>query len=185
MYQSDLSRMAAVTRDRDVAFTILFDRLVARADGRASPTAIAEAEQAIVDGSFAGSRKAYRRALARGQANTVVARAAIEDELVGRGGGDAPRRPRPDRGADPRPLRLLPRHARACVPRDARSTVARRPHVRVRARLGRAARALPAPGDRRVAFTTGLGSYTVTPTDEPVVLGRCRSRPPARRSAAR
>ena len=82
MYQSDLSRMAAVTRDRDVAFTILFDRLVARAFGRASPTAIAEAEQAIVDGSFAGSRKAYRRALARGRANTVVARAAIEDELV-------------------------------------------------------------------------------------------------------
>ena len=38
MRQTDLSRMTAVTRDRDVAFTILFDRLVAREDGRASPT---------------------------------------------------------------------------------------------------------------------------------------------------
>jgi hypothetical protein len=172
MYQSDLSRMAAVTRDRDVAFTILFDRLVARAFGRASPTAIAEAEQAIVDGSFAGSRKAYRRALARGRANTVVARAAIEDELV-RARAEAT-----IRGIAP-PTAAQIRDFYAFYP----GTLARAFRVRPAAPWlgGRtsgfalASAAPPAlfrlPATVASPFTTGLGSYTVTPTDEPVVLG--------------
>jgi hypothetical protein len=172
MYQSDLSRMAAVTRDRDVAFTILFDRLVARAFGRASPTAIAEAEQAIVDGSFVGSRKAYRRSLARGHANTVVARAAIEDELV-RARAEAT-----IRGIAP-PTAAQIRDFYAFYP----GTLARAFRVRPAAPWlgGRtsgfalASAAPPAlfrlPATVASPFTTGLGSYTVTPTDEPVVLG--------------
>ncbi len=172
MYQSDLSRMAAVTRDRDVAFAILFDRLVARAGGRASPTAIAEAEQAIVDGSFAGSRKAYRRALARGRANTVVARAAIEDELV------RARAEETLRGV-PAPTEAQIRDFYAFYP----GTLARAFRVTPAAPWlgGRtsgfalASAAPPAlfrlPATVASPFTTGLGSYMVTPTDEPVVLG--------------
>jgi hypothetical protein len=172
MFQTDLSRMAAVTRDRDVAFTILFDRLVARAEGRASPTSIAEAERAIVDGSFAGSRAAYRRALARGRANTVVARAAIEDELV--------------RAQVEATLRGVPGPTEAQV-RDYYTfypaTLARAFRVEPAApwlggrttgfalASGAPAALFRLPSAVASPFTTGLGSYTVTPLDHPIVLG--------------
>jgi hypothetical protein len=171
MFQTDLSRMAAVTRDRDVAFTILFDRLVAHGEGRVSPERIVEAKRAIVDGKFRGSRRAYNRALARGRANPVVARAAIEDELL-----------RADAEAS----------LRVAAPTEAQvrtfydfypDALARRFRVKPAAPWlgGRTsgfalASAAPAAVFRLPAavaspFTTGLGSYTVTPLDAPVPLG--------------
>jgi hypothetical protein len=172
MYQSDLSRMAAVTRDRDVAFTILFDRLVARGGGRASPEAIAEAEQAVIAGSFAGSGKAYRRALARSRANTVVARAALEDELVRAQAESLIRGIRTPTEAEIRDFYAFypGTLARAFRVRPAPPWLGGRTSG-----FALASAAPPAlfrlPASVASAFTTGLGSYTVTPTDEPVVLG--------------
>jgi hypothetical protein len=171
MFQTDLSRMAQVTLDRDVAFTILFDRLVARGDGRASPTSIVEAEQAIVDGRFGGSRAAYRRALARARANPIVARAAIEDELV-RAQVEATLHVRAPTEAEIRdyytfyPATL----ARAFRVEPAAPWLGGRTSgfalaSTTPAALFRLPEAVPSP------FTTGLGSYTVTPLDAPVVLG--------------
>jgi hypothetical protein len=171
MYQTDLSRMAAVTRDRDVAFTILFGRLVARGDGRASPQAIRDAEQAIVDGSFAGSRAAYRRALARGRANTVVAHAAIEDELV-RAQVEASLRVRAPTEAEIRDFYIF---YPGTLVRAFRVTPAA-PWLGGRTSGFALASAAPAalfrlPAAVASPFTTGLGSYVVTPVDAPIVLG--------------
>lgn len=172
MLQTDLSRMAAVTRDRDVAFTVLFDRLVARGGGHASPTSIVEAEQAIVDGRFAASRTAYRRALARGRANPIVARAAIEDELV-RAQVEATLR------GVPAPTEAEIRDFYAFYPgtlaRAFRVTPAA-PWLGGRTSGFALASAAPAalfrlPSAVASPFTTGLGSYSVTPLDAPVVLG--------------
>jgi hypothetical protein len=171
MFQTDLSRMAAVTRDRDVAFTILFDRLVAHGEGRVSPERIVEAKRAIVDGKFRGSRRAYNRALARGHANPVVARAAIEDELL-RADAEASLRV-------PAPTEAQVRTFYDFYP----DALARRFRVKPAAPWlgGRTsgfalASAAPAAVFRLPAavaspFTTGLGSYTVTPLDAPVPLG--------------
>ena len=98
-----------MTHDRDVAFTILFDRLVgSEAGGRFAGNAVRQAAQAIIDGSFGGSRPAFTAALARGGANIYVARAAIADELL-RVQVEAARdrRARLDRAADPGLLRHL------------------------------------------------------------------------------
>jgi hypothetical protein len=80
--QTDLSRMTAITHDRAVAFTILYDRLVERALDTIPADRVTQAIEAIVAGVFAGSRPAYNAALARSGANTVVARAAVADELL-------------------------------------------------------------------------------------------------------
>ena len=169
MRQTDLSRLTAVTHDRGVAFTILFDRLAA--GGLVSVDRVRQAEQAIVDGSFAGSRPAYNAALAKAGANVYVARAAIADEL-------------------------LRAQAEASVPvpapttAQARSFYASYPDVLIRQFkvqpaapwLGNRtsgfalAAAAPAalfrlPSSVDSPFTTGLGSYTVTPLDLPLPLG--------------
>ena len=80
--QTDLSRMTAVTHDRDVAFTVLYDRLVETGLAKISADRVPQAIQAIVDGVFGGSRPAYNAALAKAGANIYVARAAIADELL-------------------------------------------------------------------------------------------------------
>jgi hypothetical protein len=163
--------MAQVTRDRDVAFTILFDRLVARGIERASPERISEAEQAIVDGSFAGSRVAYRRALARARANTVVARAAIEDELVRADAEASLRMPAPT----DQEIRDYYTFYPGTLVREFRVKPAA-PWLGGRTAGFALASAAPAalfrlPSTVASPFTTGLGEYTVQPLDAPVVLG--------------
>ena len=66
----------------DVAFTSIFDRLVETGLAKVSDDRVDQAIQAIVDGVFGGSRPAFNAALARRGANTVVARAAVADELL-------------------------------------------------------------------------------------------------------
>jgi hypothetical protein len=171
MYQTDLSRMAAVTRDRDVAFTILFDRLVAHGEGKVSAVRVREAEQAIVDGSFRGSRAAYNRALARGRANPVVARAAIEDELL-RVQVEASL---PAAAPTEAQIRSFYTFYPEALVREFRVKPAA-PWLGGRTSGFALASASPAAVFRLPAlvaspFTTGLGSYMVTPLDEAVPLG--------------
>jgi hypothetical protein len=171
MYQTDLSRMSAVTRDRDVAFTILIDRLVSRGHRKVSADRVREAEQAIVDGSFRGNRAAYNRALARRNANPVVAREAIVDELQ-RARAEAKLHV-PEPTADQ--IRTFYDNYPDALVRQFRVKPAA-PWLGGRTTGFALATAAPSALFRLRAtvsssFTTGLGSYRVTPRDEPVPLG--------------
>ena len=78
---SQLSSIAHVTRDREIAFTSLFARLVLKNDVKVKPQDLRSAERAIVRYRFGGSGAAYRGALARAGASTAIARGVIADEL--------------------------------------------------------------------------------------------------------
>lgn len=171
MRQPDLSRLAAVTHDRDVAYTILFDRLVESGLAKASPEAVRQAEQAIVDGAFNGSRPAFNAALARGGANIYVARSAIADELLRVQIEASIAVGAPSAGAIQafyatysdtliRPFRVKP-----AAPWLGNRTSGFALAVAAPAALFRLPSATASP------FYTGLGSYTVTPTDGAVPLG--------------
>ena len=80
--QTDLSRMTAVTHDRDVAFTVLYDRLVETGLAKVSDERVTQAIQAIVDGVFSGTRPAYNAALAKGGATRSSPARAVADELL-------------------------------------------------------------------------------------------------------
>jgi hypothetical protein len=183
MRQTDLSRLTAVTHDRDVAFTILFDRLVESGPAKVSPDRMREAEQAIVDGSFGGSRAAFNAALAKGGANIFVARAAIADQLL-RVQAEAsivvPGATEPQIQAFyatysdtlVRPFRVAP-----AAPWLGNRTTGFALAVAAPAALFRLASSVASP------FTTGLGSYMVTPLDMALPLGALpldQARPPIR-----
>jgi hypothetical protein len=187
MRQTDLSRLAAVTRDRDVAFSILFDRLVESRLAKVSPDRVREAEQAIVDGSFAGSRPAFNAALARAGANVYVARAAIADELLREqveasisvpAASDAQVQAFYSSYADTlvRPLKVTP-----AAPWLGNRTSGFALAVAAPGALFRLPSAVASP------FTTGLGSYIVTPLDQALPLGALplESARPAIRTALR
>ena len=171
MRQTDLSRLAAVTHDRDVAFTILFDRLVGSGLAKVSPDAVRQAEQAIIDGSFGGSRPAFTAALAKGGANIYVARAAIADELLRvqvEASIAVPGSTEPQIQAFyatysdtlVRPFKVTPA-ASWLGNRTSGFALA----VAAPSALFRLPSAVASP------FTTGLGSYTVTPLDQALPLG--------------
>jgi hypothetical protein len=171
MRQTDLSRLTAVTHDRDVAFTILFDRLVESGLAKISPDRVRQAEQAIVAGSFNGSRPAFNAALARAGANIYVARAAIADELL-RGQAEAAIAvAAPGEG---QMLDFYASYADSLIRRfkvtPAAPWLGNRTSgfalaVAAPGALFRMPSGLPSP------FTTGLGSYTVTPFDAALPLG--------------
>ena len=169
--QTDLSRMTAVTADRDVAFTILFDRLVERGLAQVSPDRVLQAEQAIVAGSFDGNRPAFTAALAKARANVYVARDAIADELIRAQTEASIAVPPPTEaqiaafyGAYPdvlaRPFKVTP-----AAPWLGNRTTGFALDVAVPGALFKLPGAVASP------FTTGLGSYTVTPLDDAVPLG--------------
>ena len=171
MRQTDLSRLTAVTHDRDVAFTILFDRLVESGLAKVSPDAVRQAEQAIVDGSFGGSRPAFNAALAKGGANIYVARAAIADELLRvqvEASIAVPGSTEPQIQAFyatysdtlVRPFKVTP-----AAPWLGNRTSGFALAVAAPGALFRLPSAVASP------FTTGLGSYTVTPLDQALPLG--------------
>jgi hypothetical protein len=187
MRQTDLSRLAAVTRDRDVAFSILFARLVESGLAKVSPDRVRQAEQAIVDGSFAGSRPAFNAALARAGANIYVARAAIADELLREqveasigvpSAGDAQIQAFYSSYADTlvRPFKVTP-----AAPWLGNRTSGFALAVAAPGALFRLPSSVASP------FTTGLGSYTVTPLDQALPLGAIplESARPAIRTALR
>jgi hypothetical protein len=78
---SQLSSIAHVTRDREIAFTSIFASLVLREEVKVKPQEIQAAQRAIVRYRFGGSGAAYRGALARAGASTSIARGVIADEL--------------------------------------------------------------------------------------------------------
>ncbi|MGE5272705.1 MAG: hypothetical protein ACM3QU_02900 [Verrucomicrobiota bacterium] len=169
--QTDLSRMTAVTHDRDVAFTILYDRLVESGLARIPSDRVSQAIQAIVAGVFAGSRPAYSAALARAGANGLVARAAVADELLRAQIEDS-----------------LP----VAAPTESAARVFYVSYSNILIRAFKVQPAAPWLGNRTTgfalaatapaavfrlpsavasSFTTGLGSYTVTPLGGALPLG--------------
>jgi hypothetical protein len=171
MRQTDLSRMTAVTHDRDVAFTILFDRLVEGSKASVTADRVREAEQAIVDGSFNGSRPAFNAALAKAGANIFVARAAIADELWR---AQAEASITVPASTEAQLFSFYTAYPDALVRRFTVTPPA--PWLGNHATGFALAAVAPAalfrlPAAVTSPFTTGLGSYTVTPLDEALPLG--------------
>ncbi len=169
--QTDLSRLTVITHDRDVAYTILFDRLVETQLATISADRVRQAEQAIVDGSFGGNRAAFIAALTKAGANIYVARAAIADELLRAQAEGAIAVPSP-----------TPAQIQAFYTAYPDTLVRRFKVAPAASWLGNRtsgfalAASAPAalfrlPSLLASPFTTGLGSYTVTPFDQPLPLG--------------
>jgi hypothetical protein len=169
LYKASIDRLTQVTRDREVAYTILYSRLVE--DGSISPAQIVAAERALIAGRFDGSRPAYLRALAQARASVPIARGAIEDEIR--------------RAEIERTLQVAP-------PREAELLEFYRLYADL---LVRRIKADPAPhwlGGRKEGFVlaaaapsalfrlttgveatlaSGLATYEITPLDQPLPLG--------------
>jgi hypothetical protein len=79
---ADIDALARLTRDRDVAFAALYQRLVQRRFAPDPPDAdILDAEKAIILTRFRGVRRLYEEALARASIGLDVARGILADEL--------------------------------------------------------------------------------------------------------
>jgi len=81
VWQVGVTRLAALTRDRQMALTALFARASLSRAVAVSQQQILAAEQRAIDRSFHGSRQAYLLALARRHATVETARGVIGDEL--------------------------------------------------------------------------------------------------------
>jgi hypothetical protein len=79
--QAAIDRLAAVTGDPDLAYTILYERLVESQQANVTQQDVLNAERGIIAVHFGGSRAAYVAALGRAHASLDIARAAIGDEL--------------------------------------------------------------------------------------------------------
>jgi hypothetical protein len=169
--QTDLSRMTAITHDRAVAFTILYERLVESGLAKIPDERVTQAISAIVTGVFGGSRRAYAAALAKAGANIYVARAAVGDELLRAQIEGSLSVPTPTEVA----VRLFytgypDALIRAFRVQPAASWLGNRTSgfalaVAAPAALFRLPSAVASP------FSTGLGSYTVTPLGQALPLG--------------
>jgi hypothetical protein len=78
---NEVAAAARVTRDREVALTSLFGRMVLRANERITRQELRAAQRAIIAFRFGGSAAAYRGALARAGATPRLARGVIADEI--------------------------------------------------------------------------------------------------------
>jgi hypothetical protein len=79
--RASLSSIERVTRDREIAYTSLFARLVLKGYVKVQTEDLRAAERAIVRFRFGGSGAAYRGALARAGASRSIALGVIADEL--------------------------------------------------------------------------------------------------------
>jgi hypothetical protein len=77
----DVSSLAVMTGDREMAFTSLFASIVLRSYADVTPKELRSAERAIVAFRFGGNRGAYLAALARAFASPRIGRGVIADEL--------------------------------------------------------------------------------------------------------
>ena len=77
---SAISSLAPVTGDRDVAFTAVFERVVASLSATVKAKEVAAAQRAAI--SNIGGLARYRAALARAHASPAAARGVIADELT-------------------------------------------------------------------------------------------------------
>jgi hypothetical protein len=76
-----IRRMASVTKDRQVAESALFARLVESEHVDVSTADVLALERGVVAAHFRGSGAAYRAALAKAGASVAVARGVLGDEL--------------------------------------------------------------------------------------------------------
>lgn len=78
---ADVDALAAVTGDREVAFSALLERAVEAVEAPVPDARVLDAEKTVILLRFGGNRKAYLAALARAHATLAVARGVLADEL--------------------------------------------------------------------------------------------------------
>jgi hypothetical protein len=76
-----IDQLAALTGDRETAFSALFERLVESSAQPVSSSDVLVAERAVIRQEFRGSRSLYVAALSRSHATVAEARAILGDEL--------------------------------------------------------------------------------------------------------
>src|SRR5262245_15897542 len=76
-----ISRLQALTADREIAYSALFARAVEDDLVQVTRADVVAAERAIVAAQFSGSGKAYRTALAQAHVSPALARGIIADQL--------------------------------------------------------------------------------------------------------
>jgi hypothetical protein len=78
---ASIDRLAALTGDRETAYSALFERLVESGAQPVPQSAVLAAERAVIRQAFRGSRSLYVAALARAHASVPIARGILADEL--------------------------------------------------------------------------------------------------------
>jgi hypothetical protein len=76
-----IDALAAVTGDRETAYSALYERVVESQYAKVSTKSVLAAERAVIAQSFGGSRAAYVAALGAAHATVPIARGALGDEL--------------------------------------------------------------------------------------------------------
>jgi hypothetical protein len=76
-----IDQLAALTGDRETAYSALYERLVESAAYPVSTASVLAAEKAVIRQEFRGSRALYTAALARAHATVPEARAILADQL--------------------------------------------------------------------------------------------------------
>jgi hypothetical protein len=78
---SAIDQLAALTGDRETAYSALYERLVESASQPVSSVDVLAAERAVIRQEFRGSRSLYVAALSRAHATVSEARAILADQL--------------------------------------------------------------------------------------------------------
>jgi hypothetical protein len=78
---SAISQLQALTKDRELATSVLFARAVEKNLVPVTQTQVLAAERALIDARFGGSTAAYRAALAAAHVSLSLARSILNDEL--------------------------------------------------------------------------------------------------------
>lgn len=76
-----IDALAAVTGDRETAYSALYERIVESQYASVSTNSVLAAERAVIAQAFGGSRAAYVAALRAANANVSIARGVLGDEL--------------------------------------------------------------------------------------------------------
>ena len=76
-----ISRLEALTGDRDVAYSAAYARAIESRVVRVTTSEVSIAERALIANRFNGSRLAYRAALAQAHVSPALARTILADEL--------------------------------------------------------------------------------------------------------
>lgn len=76
-----INQLAALTGDRETAYSALYERLVESAAYPVSASSVLAAEKAVIRQEFRGSRALYNAALSRAHATVPEARAILADQL--------------------------------------------------------------------------------------------------------
>jgi hypothetical protein len=171
-----IAQLQQLTGDRETAYSALFERLVESPQAPVASADVLAAERAVVAQAFGGSRAAYLAALAQAHANVSVARAILGDQL--------------------RRARIEPTLASAPPPAsDVQTFYDSFPDLQVRSvrvlpqpawvgATGTAARGaglalsqvapdsiFTLPTGRTTMLRTSVGTFQVTPLDDPLPLG--------------